>query len=247
MKTTQLKNVYQNMDHNSLFYYKHLWDSVAPLIFNVALSSPKSASQRHKLAQDLLSLTFDRELPLQTLDDSISLHGAVNYTLDSGFQHDFFEVTKKPQKVLIDFGVHGGDPIRIESNVDRLTELRVYLLKPLSSTQEVTAIDSKNRVYNKGNLISLLLSREQLEEVEQILIVSERRSKSVSMRDIMNLSPTFDKRTPTVWKHEMDPKIYLSITVEKEREVTLLKSSDLVYWNTVQSSGEIIKIEEPEV
>ena len=89
MKTTQLKNVYQNMDHNSLFYYKHFWDSMAPLLFNVALLSPKSASLRHKLAQDLLSLTFDRELPLQALDDQISLHGAVNYTLGSEVQHDF--------------------------------------------------------------------------------------------------------------------------------------------------------------
>jgi hypothetical protein len=104
-----------------------------------------------------------------------------------------------------------------------------------------------NRVYNKGNLISLLLTREQLEGVGQILIVAERRSKSVSMRDIMNLSPTFDKRTPTIWKHEKDPKVYLSVRVEQKEEVIVIKSKDLVYGKTVQSIGEIIKVEEPEV
>jgi hypothetical protein len=30
--TTEMKNVYQNMDHNSLFYYKFFWDVTAPLI-----------------------------------------------------------------------------------------------------------------------------------------------------------------------------------------------------------------------
>jgi hypothetical protein len=69
VKTSQLKNVYEPMDHNSLFYYKHFWDSMAPLLFNVAVLSPKSASLRHKLAQDLLSVTFDRELALEKLDD----------------------------------------------------------------------------------------------------------------------------------------------------------------------------------
>jgi hypothetical protein len=104
-----------------------------------------------------------------------------------------------------------------------------------------------NRVYNKGNLISLLLTREQLEGVGQILIVAERRSKSVSMRDIMNLSPTFDKRTPKIWKHEKDPKVYLSVRVEQKEEVIVIKSKDLVYGKMVQSIGEIIKVEEPEV
>jgi hypothetical protein len=32
----------------------------------------------------------------------------VNYTLGSGFQHDFSEATKKPQKVLIDLRGSGG-------------------------------------------------------------------------------------------------------------------------------------------
>ena len=84
-------------------------------------------------------------------------------------------------------------------------------------------------MYNKANLISLRLTREQLEGVEQIVIVAERRSKSVSLRDIMNLSPTYDKRTPTIWKHEKDPKIYLSVRVEQEEEVIVVKSKDLVY------------------
>lgn len=69
MKTSQLKNVYEPMDHNSLFYYKHFWDSMAPLLFNVAVLSTKSASLRHRLAQNLLSVTFDKDLLLENLDD----------------------------------------------------------------------------------------------------------------------------------------------------------------------------------
>ena len=121
--------------------------------------------------------------------------------------------------------------------MDRLTDLRVYLLKSPTAPQEVTGIDSRNRVYNKGNLIALRLTREQLEGAEQIVIVAERRSKSVSLRDIMNLSPTYDKRTPTIWKHEKDPKIYLSVRVEQEEEIIVVKSKDLVYGKTVQSFG----------
>ena len=130
--------------------------------------------------------------------------------------------------------------------MDRLTDLRVYLTSP-TVTREVIAIDWKNRVYNKGNLISLRLTREQLEGVDQIVIVAERRSKSVSLRDIMNLSPTYDKKNPTIWMHEKDPKIYLSVQVEQKEEVNVVKSKDLVYGKTVQIFGKSINIEEPEV
>ena len=94
--------------------------------------------------------------------------------------------------------------LRIETNIERNTELRVYLIGG-GVTQEVTTpLDQGNRVYNKANLLALRLGRKQLRGVRQVLVVVERRSAKVALRNIMNLSPTFDKTTPTKWIHAKD-------------------------------------------
>ena len=66
--------------------------------------------------------------------------------------------------MLIDISGLRREDIRIESNVERETDLRIYLIGD-GSTREVTQIDMKNRVYHKGNLISILVSAEQLDGV----------------------------------------------------------------------------------
>jgi hypothetical protein len=82
IKSTSLKNVYQNMDHNSLFYYKHFWDSVAPLIYNVALLSPKSAKMRYELAKNTLNLNLnDQSVALEEVKTYLDYNDAVKYTL----------------------------------------------------------------------------------------------------------------------------------------------------------------------
>ena len=58
VKSTSFKNIYQDMDHNSVIYYKHFWDMASPLIYNVGLKSNKPASERFKHAQDLLKVDF---------------------------------------------------------------------------------------------------------------------------------------------------------------------------------------------
>jgi hypothetical protein len=36
LETTKMKNVYQSLDHNSLFYYKFFLDQAAPIIAKIA-------------------------------------------------------------------------------------------------------------------------------------------------------------------------------------------------------------------
>ena len=44
------------MDHNSMIYFKHLWDAAAPLVFNLGLKAHQSADKRFSFALDSIKL-----------------------------------------------------------------------------------------------------------------------------------------------------------------------------------------------
>jgi len=50
IKSTELRNVFQAMDHNSLFYYKHFWDTAAPLMTQIMLASSDSPRKKMEIA-----------------------------------------------------------------------------------------------------------------------------------------------------------------------------------------------------
>eukprot|EP00347_Sterkiella_histriomuscorum_P022144 403331526 len=60
IKANQLKNVYQSMDHNSLFYYKHFWDVGAPIIVQTLAQKNDKASERYELVKSLLEFNIDK-------------------------------------------------------------------------------------------------------------------------------------------------------------------------------------------
>lgn len=57
VKSSAMKNVYQHMDHNSLFYYKYFLDAAIPAIVKVSLMNSKPAKERFEMAQSLLTFS----------------------------------------------------------------------------------------------------------------------------------------------------------------------------------------------
>jgi hypothetical protein len=52
------------MDHNSLFYYKHFWDTAAPLVTQVMLASSDTPRKRMDTAQKLLKIDLSGPISL---------------------------------------------------------------------------------------------------------------------------------------------------------------------------------------
>jgi hypothetical protein len=88
--------------------------------------------------------------------------------------------------------------IRIESNIDRNRRLRVFAVDSEGSKHEIVYNENEIRIHHKSSFVVLKL--EKLDNVTKIVIVSEYGNKKESERSIMNLSPTFDKTNPTIYK-----------------------------------------------
>lgn len=62
--------------------------------------------------------------------------------------------------------------------------------------------------------------RQKLEsDVEALIIKAEKRNKNDAMQNIMNLSPTFDKKSPTLWRIPKEPRTYMKISQIKKNQV----------------------------
>lgn len=55
------------MDHNSLFYYKHFWDTAAPLIYKVALE--KTPEARYEVAKHFLKVDLTSNLRIDGITE----------------------------------------------------------------------------------------------------------------------------------------------------------------------------------
>ena len=67
------------------------------------------------------------------------------------------------------------------------------------------------RVHHKSNLLVI-----RLQDVEQrfkrVLLISEYGNKAETDKLLMNLSPTFDKKNPTLYRPKAEPRQYIKVT-----------------------------------
>ena len=55
-------------------------------------------------------------------------------------------------------------------------------------------------------------------EVESIMIEVNERNPQSAKHDIMNLSPTFNKRTPTRWTLYKEPERYIKVSLSSTND-----------------------------
>ena len=70
--------------------------------------------------------------------------------------------------------------------------------------------ENEIRIHHKSSLVVLKITK--LDQVTKIVIISEHGNKKESERSMMNLSPTFDKTNPTIYKPALELRTYIKVT-----------------------------------
>jgi hypothetical protein len=115
-----------------------------------------------------------------------------------------------------------GEEITIQSNIKRDYSLRIFLKLTNGEWIEFAwTDDASHRVYHKSNLFFYSISTAQVLKVietqgngadlESLVVQVDERDKSISFTHLMNLSPTYDKKHPFLWKIPAEPSYYLSV------------------------------------
>lgn len=82
-----------------------------------------------------------------------------------------------------------------------------------NSTYEALYNDKHLRVHHKSNLMVIRIQEIQ-ERFKKVVLISEYGYKSEADKTLMNLSPTFDKKHPTIFKAKAEPRVYIKVSQE---------------------------------
>ena len=79
-----------------------------------------------------------------------------------------------------------------------------------NNAHEAIYNDKHVRVHHKSNLMVVRMNEIQ-GRFKKIVLISEYGNKGEADKKLMNLSPTFDKKHPTIFKQKAEPRVYLGI------------------------------------
>ena len=103
-----------------------------------------------------------------------------------------------------------------------------------------------HRIYHKSNLLHIKFEPSQiysfLKSVEAsfgelnfdaIMIGIVKQGEDISRADIMNYSPTYNKRTPTLWKEEKPHVTYFKIDYHESEKPMLIFEREMLFGQSV--------------
>lgn len=160
---------------------------------------------------DTLKLDLSNPTPFtltQLLDFTYKPSSTFN---TSTFFHVIDDKVTSRKDHVIEFTIHPQNPLIIETNIDRQRKLRIIMVDDESNTFEAKYNERHVRVHHKSNIIVV-----KLETVEQrfkkIVLISEYGNKGEADKVLMNLSPTFDKKHPTLFRVKVEPRLYFKVS-----------------------------------
>lgn len=80
-----------------------------------------------------------------------------------------------------------------------------------NTTFEAIYNDKHVRVHHKSNLMVVRMQEIQ-ERFKKVVLISEYGYKGEADKTLMNLSPTFDKKHPTIYKPKAEPRVYIKVS-----------------------------------
>ena len=111
----------------------------------------------------------------------------------------------------VEFTIDHSNPLIIETNIDRQRKLRIIIVDDKNNLFEAKYNERHVRVYHKSNLMVV-----RFEAVEQrfkkIVLISEYGNKGEADKVLMNLSPTFDKKHPTLFRAKVESRQYFKVS-----------------------------------
>ena len=120
------------------------------------------------------------------------------------------KVTSRKDHIL-EFPIDHSKPIIIETNLDKQRKLRIIMVDENNNTFEALYNDKHVRVHHKFNLLVVRMHEIQ-ERFKKVVLISEYGYKGEADKTLMNLSPTFDKKHPTIFKPKAEDRIYIKVS-----------------------------------
>ena len=74
---------------------------------------------------------------------------------------------------------------------------------------EIVYSESNHRVYHQVNFLELKVRVEK--DFKALIILIEYRNSEAISKELMNLSPTFDKTNPTIWRIPKQVTAYIRV------------------------------------
>ncbi|CDW76892.1 gpi inositol-deacylase [Stylonychia lemnae] len=256
VKSNQLKNVYQSMDHNCLFYYKHFWDTIAPIMARMSMLSDKQPEDRYLEAQRLLQINFEQDFqmqlaeninPIESISHSVKIK---NIRMSEEIilnKQQLNQIEKSEAAVIMEIQLENYQDllkvdysrysVQIQSNINRKSKLLVYVKSQSGKIYQINVNDSKyqSRVYHWSNLLSInipvKLMQDSLykEKFDSILVKVIPQTKVEYQETLMNLSPCYDKNTPIIWKQAKENYTYIEATLQDSEHKILIEDRDLLF------------------
>jgi hypothetical protein len=112
---------------------------------------------------------------------------------------------------IIEFPIDHSKPLLIETNLDKQRKLRIIIVDESNNAQEAIYKDKHVRVHHKSNLMVVRMNEIQ-GRFKKIVLISEFGNKGEADKIMMNLSPTFDKKHPTIFKQKVEPRVYIKVS-----------------------------------
>jgi len=113
---------------------------------------------------------------------------------------------------ILEFPIHRtNQTLLIDTNLDRQRKLRIIMVDDNNMTFEAIYNDKHVRVHHKSNLMVVRMQEIQ-ERFKKVVLISEYGYKGEADKTLMNLSPTFDKKHPTIYKPKAEPRVYIKVS-----------------------------------
>jgi hypothetical protein len=112
---------------------------------------------------------------------------------------------------ILEFPIDHTKSYLIETNLDKQRRLRIILVDDKNTPFEALYNDKQVRVHHKSNLMVIRMQEIQ-ETFKKVVLISEYGHKGEVDKTFMNLSPTFDKNHPTIFKQKAEPRVYIKVT-----------------------------------
>jgi hypothetical protein len=199
------------MDHNSMIYYKHFWDAAAPLVFNLGLKSLQSSEKRFQYALDTIKLDLSSETTFKFEQITDFTYKPSQIYESTSFFHVIDDKSTSRKDHIIEFPIDHSKPLLIETNLDKQRKLRIIMVDESNNAQEAIYNDKHVRVHHKSNLMVVRINEIQ-GRFKKIVLISEYGYKGEADKTLMNLSPTFDKKHPTILKQKAEPRVYIKVS-----------------------------------